>query len=43
MNPEGSLLPGVINFAITPATNPMMMVQIMPTALSPTQVEAVAK
>jgi hypothetical protein len=34
MNPEGSLLPGVTSFASTPATNPMMMVQIMPTALS---------
>jgi hypothetical protein len=32
MNPEGSLLPGVTTFAMTPATNPMMMV--MPTALS---------
>jgi hypothetical protein len=34
MNPEGSLLPGVTTFAITPATNPIMMVQIMRTALS---------
>jgi hypothetical protein len=34
MKPEGSLLPGVMSFAITPATNPMMIVQIMPTPLS---------
>ena len=33
MKPEGSLLPGVTSFAITPATNPMMIVQSMPTAL----------
>src|SRR4029079_13152738 len=30
-NPEGSLRPGMMNLAITPATNPMTMVQIMPT------------
>jgi len=34
MNPEGSLVPGVTSFAITPATKPMMMVQIIPTVLS---------
>src|SRR4051812_39193005 len=28
--PEGSLFPGWMNFAITPATKPMMIVQIMP-------------
>ena len=28
MKPEGSLSPGVMNFAITPATNPMIMVQM---------------
>ena len=30
MNPDGSLLPGMMNFATTPARNPMMMVQIIP-------------
>src|SRR5215471_4399800 len=29
MNPEGLLSPGVTNFAITPAMNPMMIVQMM--------------
>jgi hypothetical protein len=29
MNPDGSLSPGVTNFAITPAMNPMMIVQMM--------------
>jgi hypothetical protein len=29
MNPDGSFLPGVMNFAITPAMNPMMIVQMM--------------
>jgi hypothetical protein len=29
MNPDGSLLPGVTNFAITPAMNPMMIVHMM--------------
>jgi hypothetical protein len=29
MNPDGSLLPGIMNFATTPAKNPIMMVQIM--------------
>src|SRR4051794_5082781 len=28
MKPRGSLSPGVINFAMMPATKPMMMVQI---------------
>jgi hypothetical protein len=28
MNPVGLLSPGVTNFAITPAMNPMMMVQM---------------
>jgi hypothetical protein len=28
-NPDGSLSPGVINFAITPAIHPMMIVQMM--------------
>jgi hypothetical protein len=27
--PEGSLSPGVMNFTIRPATNPMMIVQMM--------------
>jgi hypothetical protein len=40
MKPEGSLLPGVISFAITPATNPMMIVQIISTESS-IQTEAV--
>jgi hypothetical protein len=31
MKPEGSLLlPGMMNLAITPAMNPMMIVQMMP-------------
>src|SRR3954449_865911 len=34
MNPAGSFLPGVISFAITPAMNPIMMVQMIPTELS---------
>src|SRR5947208_1803078 len=29
MKPDGSLSPGMMNFATRPATNPMMMVQIM--------------
>src|ERR671910_112081 len=29
-NPDGSLGPGMRNFAITPATKPMRMVQMMP-------------
>src|SRR5256885_14561825 len=29
MNPDGSLSPGVMNFAITPAMKPMMIVQMM--------------
>lgn len=29
MNPDGSLSPGMINFAITPAIKPMMIVQII--------------
>jgi hypothetical protein len=29
MNPDGLLSPGVTNFAITPAMNPMMIVQMM--------------
>src|SRR6185312_12533248 len=28
-NPDGSLLPGIMNFAATPARNPTMMVQII--------------
>src|SRR3954451_20580664 len=28
-NPDGSLLPGMMNFAATPARNPTMMVQMM--------------
>ena len=32
--PEGSFLPGMMNLAITPATNPMMIVQMMPMAYS---------
>jgi len=32
MNPDGSLPPGMMNLAITPAMNPMMMVQRMPIA-----------
>src|SRR3954466_11599906 len=28
--PEGSLLPGMMNLAMTPAMNPMMIVQMMP-------------
>ena len=35
MNPEGSLSPGVTNFAITPAMNPMMIVQMMCMAYFP--------
>jgi hypothetical protein len=34
MNPAGSFLPGVMNFAITPAMKPIMMVQMIPTELS---------
>jgi hypothetical protein len=34
MKPEGSFLPGVMNFAITPATNPMIIVQMISTVLS---------
>lgn len=30
MNPDGSLRPGMMNFAITPAMNPMMIVQMIP-------------
>ena len=30
MNPEGSFGPGMMNFAITPARKPMMIVQRMP-------------
>jgi hypothetical protein len=29
-NPDGSFLPGMMNFAMTPAMNPMMIVQMMP-------------
>jgi hypothetical protein len=29
MKPEGSLSPGVISFAITPAINPIMIVHMM--------------
>jgi hypothetical protein len=29
MNPDGSLSPGMMNLATTPAKNPMMMVQMM--------------
>jgi hypothetical protein len=29
MKPDGSLFPGMMNFATTPAKNPMMMVQMM--------------
>src|SRR5258705_10389458 len=29
MKPDGSLFPGMMNFATTPARNPMMMVQMM--------------
>jgi hypothetical protein len=32
--PEGSLRPGMMNFAITPATNPMTIVQMIPMACS---------
>jgi len=32
--PEGSLLPGIMNFAITPAIKPMMIVQKIPMACS---------
>ena len=32
--PEGSLLPGMINLAITPAINPMTIVQMIPIACS---------
>jgi hypothetical protein len=35
VNPDGSFLPGVTNFAITPAMNPMMIVQMMCMASSP--------
>jgi hypothetical protein len=35
MKPDGSFLPGVINFAITPATNPIMIVQMMLTGSPP--------
>src|SRR5204862_7582269 len=35
MKPEGSLSPGVINFAITPATNPMTIVQMILMSISP--------
>ena len=38
MNPDGSFLPGVTNFAITPAMNPMMIVQMMCMANSPSGV-----
>ena len=34
INPDGSLSPGVMNLAITSATNPMMMVQMMLIRLS---------
>jgi hypothetical protein len=34
INPDGSFLPGVTNFAITPAMNPMMIVQMMCMAIS---------
>ena len=30
MNPLGSFFPGVMNFAITPATKPMIIVQMIP-------------
>jgi hypothetical protein len=30
INPEGSLGPGIRNFAIIPARNPIMIVQMMP-------------
>ncbi len=30
MNPDGSLLPGMMNFAMMPARKPMMIVQMMP-------------
>jgi hypothetical protein len=30
MKPEGSFRPGMIHFAIKPATKPMMMVQMIP-------------
>jgi hypothetical protein len=30
MKPDGSLSPGMMNFAMTPATKPMMIVQIIP-------------
>jgi hypothetical protein len=29
IKPDGSFFPGVMNFAITPAMNPMMIVQMM--------------
>jgi hypothetical protein len=32
--PEGSLLPGMMNLAITPAINPMTIVQMIPMACS---------
>jgi hypothetical protein len=35
MNPEGSFLPGITSFAITPAMNPMMIVQIITHSLLP--------
>jgi hypothetical protein len=35
MKPDGSLSPGMMNFAMTPAKNPMMMVQMMLILLVP--------
>src|SRR5918999_3694681 len=35
MKPEGSLSPGIMNFAITPAMKPMMIVQSMPISMLP--------
>ena len=32
MKPDGSLSPGMISYAITPATKPMMIVQMIPMA-----------
>jgi hypothetical protein len=33
-NPEGSLVPGIMNFATTPATKPIMIVQMIPISRS---------
>jgi hypothetical protein len=35
MNPDGSLGPGIMNFATMPAKKPMMIVQMIPIGPSP--------